>query len=171
MATGGVFNVTFDRENPYQLLRICLPDATALYPEISGSHYRCSLRFLRVARPRAAPDADRSGRPLHADLLPLSARPGAGTSASVAPVIANRMSHPPHCPTCGRPIEWSEAFPFRPFCTERCRLIDLGAWLSEERRIPGEPAGTAPGDETATGIGGGGLESAEPPSDWTHRDD
>ena len=32
--------------------------------------------------------------------------------------------------------------PFRPFCSERCRLIDLGAWLSEERAIPGEPAGT-----------------------------
>ena len=31
---------------PYQLLRICLPEATTLYPEISGSHYRCSMRFL-----------------------------------------------------------------------------------------------------------------------------
>jgi endogenous inhibitor of DNA gyrase (YacG/DUF329 family) len=47
------------------------------------------------------------------------------------------------CPTCGRPIEWSEAFPFRPFCSDRCRLIDLGGWLSEEHRIPGEPAGSA----------------------------
>jgi cell division protein ZapD len=45
-ATGGVFNVTFDRDNPYQLLRICLPAGNALYPEISGSHYRCSMRFL-----------------------------------------------------------------------------------------------------------------------------
>lgn len=42
------------------------------------------------------------------------------------------------CPTCGREIEWSEASPFRPFCSERCRLIDLGAWLSEQRAIPGE---------------------------------
>jgi len=42
------------------------------------------------------------------------------------------------CPTCGRPIQWSEAFPFRPFCSERCRLIDLGAWLSEQRAIPGD---------------------------------
>jgi cell division protein ZapD len=46
VASGGVFNVTFDRDNPYQLLRISLPDAARLYPEISGSHYRCSLRFL-----------------------------------------------------------------------------------------------------------------------------
>ena len=44
------------------------------------------------------------------------------------------------CPTCGRPIEWSDAFPYRPFCSKRCRLIDLGEWLSEERGIPGEPA-------------------------------
>ncbi|HEU4624249.1 MAG TPA: DNA gyrase inhibitor YacG [Steroidobacteraceae bacterium] len=42
------------------------------------------------------------------------------------------------CPTCGRQIEWSEQNPFRPFCSERCRLIDLGAWLSEQRAIPGE---------------------------------
>jgi cell division protein ZapD len=46
LAPAGVFNVTFDRDNPYQLLRICLPAGSALYPEISGSHYRCSLRFL-----------------------------------------------------------------------------------------------------------------------------
>ena len=51
------------------------------------------------------------------------------------------------CPTCDRPIEWSEAFPFRPFCSERCRLIDLGEWLSEERRIPGGPAEQAPREE------------------------
>lgn len=43
------------------------------------------------------------------------------------------------CPTCGRALEWSAA-PFRPFCSERCRLIDLGAWLTEQRAIPGETA-------------------------------
>ena len=42
------------------------------------------------------------------------------------------------CPTCERLVEWSAASPFRPFCSERCRLIDLGAWLSEERAIAGE---------------------------------
>jgi cell division protein ZapD len=46
VAAKGVFNVTFDRDNPYQLLRICLPPGASLYPEISGSHYRCSMRFL-----------------------------------------------------------------------------------------------------------------------------
>jgi len=43
------------------------------------------------------------------------------------------------CPTCGRELEWAAA-PFRPFCSERCRLIDLGAWLSEQRAIAGESA-------------------------------
>lgn len=45
-----------------------------------------------------------------------------------------------HCPTCGNPVEWSEASPYRPFCSRRCRLIDLGEWLEERHRIPGEPA-------------------------------
>jgi len=53
------------------------------------------------------------------------------------------MSPDLHCPTCGRATDWSEVFPFRPFCSERCRLIDLGAWLSEEHRIPGEAADPA----------------------------
>jgi uncharacterized protein len=49
------------------------------------------------------------------------------------------------CPTCGRDLDWASA-PARPFCSERCRLIDLGAWLSEQRSIPGEslPAGETP---------------------------
>jgi endogenous inhibitor of DNA gyrase (YacG/DUF329 family) len=36
-------------------------------------------------------------------------------------------------------LDWENA-PFRPFCSERCRLIDLGAWLSGQRSIPGESA-------------------------------
>ena len=46
------------------------------------------------------------------------------------------MGATPRCPTCRRQIDWSEAYPYRPFCSERCRLIDLGAWLSEQRSIP-----------------------------------
>ncbi|MBF8795239.1 DNA gyrase inhibitor YacG [Pseudomonas monteilii] len=41
------------------------------------------------------------------------------------------------CPTCGAPVEWSEKSPFRPFCSDRCKLIDLGAWAAEEHKIPG----------------------------------
>ena len=39
------------------------------------------------------------------------------------------------CPTCGRPVVWSEESTYRPFCSKRCRLIDLGAWLDEDYRI------------------------------------
>lgn len=51
------------------------------------------------------------------------------------------------CPTCNRPVEWSEASRWRPFCSERCKLIDLGAWASERHAIPGEPLPTK--DETS----------------------
>jgi len=46
------------------------------------------------------------------------------------------------CPTCQRPIQWTDQFPYRPFCSDRCRLIDLGAWLSGTHAIPGEPLET-----------------------------
>ena len=46
IARGGTFTITFERDNPLQLLRITLPAAAGLYPEISGSHHRCSVRFL-----------------------------------------------------------------------------------------------------------------------------
>ena len=44
------------------------------------------------------------------------------------------------CPTCGTSVTWSAEATWRPFCSERCRLIDLGEWLSEEKSIPGDPA-------------------------------
>jgi len=43
------------------------------------------------------------------------------------------------CPTCHRELTWSQEFPFRPFCSERCKMVDLGAWFAEERKVPGEP--------------------------------
>lgn len=44
------------------------------------------------------------------------------------------------CPTCGQPVEWNQESRWRPFCSERCKLIDLGEWADERKRIPGEPA-------------------------------
>ena len=44
------------------------------------------------------------------------------------------------CPTCEKAVEWSEKSPYRPFCSERCKLIDLGAWASENYAIPAEPS-------------------------------
>lgn len=43
------------------------------------------------------------------------------------------------CPTCGEKVLWTEDFPHRPFCSERCKMIDLGEWASENHKIPGEP--------------------------------
>lgn len=40
------------------------------------------------------------------------------------------------CPVCGRRAPYSPDNPWRPFCSERCRLVDLGQWASEGYRIP-----------------------------------
>ena len=42
------------------------------------------------------------------------------------------------CPTCQREAPGRDSKTF-PFCCERCRLVDLGRWLREEYRIPGDP--------------------------------
>ena len=39
------------------------------------------------------------------------------------------------CPQCGVPVSWSPESKWRPFCSERCRTIDLGAWASERYRV------------------------------------
>jgi endogenous inhibitor of DNA gyrase (YacG/DUF329 family) len=44
------------------------------------------------------------------------------------------------CPTCRRQVEWSPESRYRPFCSDRCRLIDMGAWLSEQHKIPDDSA-------------------------------
>ncbi len=50
------------------------------------------------------------------------------------------------CPTCGKPVPWSSASRWRPFCSERCRLIDLGDWLDENHRISEPLDGYSEGD-------------------------
>lgn len=42
------------------------------------------------------------------------------------------------CPTCGKPVPWEPASRWRPFCSERCRFLDLGDWLDERHRIPAD---------------------------------
>ncbi len=42
-----------------------------------------------------------------------------------------------NCPTCQKEVEWGEQSPHRPFCSERCKLIDLGEWASDGHAIPG----------------------------------
>ena len=43
------------------------------------------------------------------------------------------------CPRCGEATQWEDN-PFRPFCSERCKLIDLGAWANNEYRLPTQDA-------------------------------
>jgi cell division protein ZapD len=54
-AQGGTFQIAFERDNPCQLLRITLPAGTTLFPEISGSHHRCSIRFMSWTDVNARP--------------------------------------------------------------------------------------------------------------------
>jgi len=47
------------------------------------------------------------------------------------------MSENVKCPRCKQLIIW-ENNPYRPFCSEKCKLIDLGKWAEEKYRVPGE---------------------------------
>lgn len=52
------------------------------------------------------------------------------------------MKTPPtvRCPQCGAAVEWSPESRWRPFCSERCKMVDLGAWASGAYRIAAEHA-------------------------------
>jgi uncharacterized protein len=52
-----------------------------------------------------------------------------------APPAARRVKSVA-CPTCGTTVKWHGESRFRPFCSERCRLIDLGGWAAEAYRVP-----------------------------------
>ena len=62
--------------------------------------------------------------PLYSDLLPV--------------LMQNPKGQIVHCPTCGKEVPWKKSENFKPFCSERCKLIDLGEWVMEEKVIPGE---------------------------------
>jgi endogenous inhibitor of DNA gyrase (YacG/DUF329 family) len=52
------------------------------------------------------------------------------------------------CPTCGKIVPWIETEEYKPFCSERCKLIDLGEWATGSYAIPAEPvAGDIADDE------------------------
>ena len=42
-----------------------------------------------------------------------------------------------NCPTCEKEVIWSAQSPYRPFCSKRCQLIDLGEWADEKKVIAG----------------------------------
>lgn len=49
------------------------------------------------------------------------------------------------CPTCGNGVEWTSASTYRPFCSKRCKLVDLGQWASESYRVPSDERPDDPG--------------------------
>jgi hypothetical protein len=60
------------------------------------------------------------------------------------------MNRNVRCPACRRPVSWEDA-PHRPFCSERCRLLDLGRWADGAYRVASESAEAeepTPGSET-----------------------
>jgi endogenous inhibitor of DNA gyrase (YacG/DUF329 family) len=61
--------------------------------------------------------------------------PRSDSKPKTAPVV--------NCPICGKGAPYGPENPYRPFCSERCKLIDLGQWATESYRIPegeGKPA-------------------------------
>lgn len=40
-----------------------------------------------------------------------------------------------NCPSCGDTVVWGPDSPYRPFCSKRCKLVDLGAWATEKYRV------------------------------------
>ena len=51
-------------------------------------------------------------------------------STSTPPVVS--------CPTCGAAVPWTAESKWKPFCSERCKMIDLGQWATEKYRVPAE---------------------------------
>ena len=90
------------------------------------------------------------------ELLPPGTWDELHTGGEVPPEEQEERSRPPgegssvpapqelmvHCPVCGALCRYDRSNPCRPFCSERCRLLDLYAWAAGERRIPGESTGT-----------------------------
>ena len=66
------------------------------------------------------------------------------TSESGTPKLVN-------CPQCGTSVPWDTTNPYRPFCSERCKMIDLGAWATESYRVPVEEESDLPDSEPPEG--------------------
>ena len=109
----------------FQLLRLRLDPAPRLVPEISGHRLMVSVRLMRQeADGRLQPSHRRHHLRAHA--LRLRSRGAEATTGSPEP-IAPRIVR---CPACGGDSVYAPRNPFRPFCSERCRGADLGAWAS-----------------------------------------
>ncbi|MFG6446912.1 DNA gyrase inhibitor YacG [Roseateles sp. BYS180W] len=60
-------------------------------------------------------------------------------TSPAAPQPAAGAARQVPCPTCGGPSLFAPTNTWRPFCSQRCRQIDLGAWAEERFRVPAPP--------------------------------
>lgn len=102
--------------------------------------------MVRLERPGRV-DPERP-HPSLADRMEVG-RVGHGLGCGTGPMLTRVR-----CPACRREVEWGDDNPCRPFCSERCRTLDLSGWLTERYRIPEETEEP----ESATPGNGGGEE-------------
>ena len=113
-----------------------LDPALGLIPEISGHRLMVSIRLMRQ---------DDEGR-----LRQISEDAAFGAHALFVMSDGPSFTRKVRCPTAGRqPVRARE--PYRPFCSERCRAIDLGAWSTEQFRVEAHPEPTTISTNPASG--------------------
>jgi len=66
------------------------------------------------------------------------------------------------CPYCGKETVYSPENPYRPFCSERCRLIDLGQWANETYRVPTTSTPAMDQDQSETDVKNDDDENFDP---------
>ena len=60
----------------------------------------------------------------------------------------SKFSKTVKCPNCHTSVAWLASNQFKPFCSERCKMIDFGEWIMEEKVIPGDlESGVSDSDE------------------------
>ncbi len=111
-----------------QMLRLRLDPTMPCVPEISANKYVLNIRFLAQNGDDPTAAHRRLGRRLRAHVL------------QSLTVKARKVP----CPRCGTETVYSPENKWRPFCSERCRMIDLGKWAAEEYRLPDDKTTLAP---------------------------
>jgi cell division protein ZapD len=144
MATGAV-SANLPQGRTFQLLRLRIDESLGLMPEISGNRLMVSVRLMR----QEADDRLHAAPKTHAFELTFAREQ---SCPSEVPRIV-RCPGLQAAPACMRLSN-----PYRPFCCERCKSMDLGAWANEEFRCAAAP----PEDATPREPPGLQIESAQP---------
>lgn len=67
------------------------------------------------------------------------------------------------CPGCRKLVEFSKENPYRPFCSERCQILDLGQWADEKYAIPTEDSELSSVNENQNDLDQNDEHSLNPP--------